>query len=193
MNLINLMHATNNAAWFAAGSGTWFAASQSARNAPWTAASQSALQAGNHAFWTAASHSARNAAWTTAWTAVWTPAGHAASAAAKEVLGTTQGLSPQEIGRLAYRAAEVTALLYVLKFALNGPSNESQGLFSTIYQASNKILTGDDLPQDPPIWASQEAWDAFFAQYFSNLTAESLAFLTPYLDEIKKLSPNPQA
>ncbi len=147
-----------------------------------------------------------------AWSAAWSAAGSDAGSvtgdtliseaysvaldAAREVLATSQNLSHQEKGRLAYRVAEVTALLYLLKFALDDPSNGFEGIFSKVYRARDGVLKIEDLPKDLSIsiWESQKAWDVFYAQHFANPMQDPLAFLTPYLDEINKirLSLNPR-
>jgi hypothetical protein len=118
----------------------------------------------------------------------------ATKAAVEEVLVSTRNFSHQEIERLFNRMVEVTALLYVLKFALDDPSNGFEGNYSKVYQRIDQVLKKCGLP-DPSIWASQEAWDVFYAQHFPNLTPETRAFLTPYLHQIEKtkLSRNPQA
>jgi hypothetical protein len=118
----------------------------------------------------------------------------AARSAAMDILSSTPNLSHIERGKLAYRVSEVTTLLYLLKFALDDSCFKIQGLFSRIYPASDEILKRDGLP-DISIWESQEAWEAFSSTCFGNLTQESLAFLTPFLNEINKirLSLNPQS
>jgi hypothetical protein len=105
--------------------------------------------------------------------------------AAREVLRTSQNLSPQEKGRLAYRVAEVSALLSILKCALDDSSKEFGEFFSKVYQASDEFLT--NVPEDLSIWQSQKAWDAFYAKHFGKLKPDALAFLTPFLREIKKM------
>jgi hypothetical protein len=96
-----------------------------------------------------------------------------------DVFNISPGISNQKKRSLVGRIIELTALLSILKFSL------SQGFFSHIYEVSNQFLVAD-LPGDLSIWESQEAWEAFYAKYFGSLTPESLAFLTPFLDEIDK-------
>jgi hypothetical protein len=170
LNLIYFMSIACSTNWSVAWSASWYAANSSVR-----AAASSAVKASASAS-TMAIDSNRSNVQTSdiAWSA------------AKKVLATNQNLSPLEIGRLSYRVAEVTALLYFLKFALDDPDFEIQGIFSRIYQAMDKFLKSNGLPEDLSIWESKEAWNAFYAQHFGELTPDALAFLTPYLDEIKK-------
>ncbi len=128
--------------------------------------------------WHAAHRAAGNPGWDDAW--------DAARFVANEIISITENLSTQAIGRLTYRVAEVTVLLYCLKFALDDPAKEFKGIFSKTYQASDEVLKRDGLPEDLSIWESQEGWDAFYAEHFSDLSQNTLAFLTPYLEEINK-------
>ncbi len=200
INLINLMSAACSASWSGAIDGGWYgsidatdsAAMDAAESAAWNTANSAARNAANSPVWNAANSAAESASiWMAAIDAAW----EAARSAEKQVLAKTKNLSHQEIGRLAYRTAEVTALLYFLKSPLDDPSYGIQEFFSRIYQASNGVLKRDGLPADLSIWESQEAWDAFYTEHFGKLTPDALAFLTPYLCEINKtwLSLNPQS
>jgi hypothetical protein len=75
---------------------------------------------------------------------------------------------------------------------LDDPGFGSKGFFSLIYHARDGVLTKNGLPKDVSIWESQEAWDAFYGKYFGKLKSDSLGFLIPFLDEIKKVRLNTQ-
>jgi hypothetical protein len=201
VKIMCLMHTIWDTAWGASSEVAWDDASSDPAGA---AAREISLNAARDASMGAALNAAKNASRNAvrSATGTWSSNSYAAShavgqairdtsrSAVKNVLAMTRSLSPQEEARLGYRTAELTALLYVLKFALDDPSKGFQGIFSRIYQASDDIC----LPQDLSIWESKEAWDAFYAQHFGHLTPDALAFLTPFLGEIEKtrLTLNPQ-
>jgi hypothetical protein len=71
---------------------------------------------------------------------------------------------------------------------LDNPAVKRKGLFSQVYKASDKVMEKHGISRELSIiWESQVAWDAFLTKKFGKLTPEALAFLTPFLDEIKKV------
>jgi hypothetical protein len=191
------------APWYAAvdatGDHAWDAFRSIGREQASRAASQAALFSAREDAWYAARDAASYAAGDTAKNAASYAAGdtakNAASYAAMEVLSTTQNFSHQERGRISYIAVEITALLHYLKFTLDDPSPQYQGIFQHSYHTNELALIAQGVPKNLLIWESKEAWDAFYAKHFGELKPDALAFLTPFLDEINKtwLSLNPQS
>jgi hypothetical protein len=188
INMICLMHAAWSTAWSAVIEPRWSVFKSAAKSAAWYEALYPTLYAASDAVWPAA----KSSAWDTAWVAAVDGAQSAAWDSEKEVLAITKNLTDLERGRLSYRVSEVSTLLFYLRFALDEPHFE--GIFSKAYKASDEVLKRDGFPKNRSIWDSQKAWEAFCTQHFGKLTADSLAFLTPFLDEIEKtrLSLNPE-
>ncbi len=186
INLISLMSAALEAAWYADKSAARHAVRYAARYVAWKAARRASLATARNIALSAAGDASGSAAREAALSVAGDATFDVTRDAIKTFLATTKNLSHPEKGRLTYRATEVSALLYVLKFALDDPSYGMEGVFSRFYRASDEVLKRDGLPEDLSIWKSQEAWDAFYTKHFGKLTKDPLAFLTPYLDEINK-------
>ena len=161
-------NATMNAGGYAA----MRAARNAARNAVESAGGNAAWNAGGYAALDAAS----NAAWTTAMNATLAAATNAANEAITQVFAQSTADTPPSaelIGKTAYRSAELTALLSVLK--------QVEALVKRVFTLTEKLFPEEFLF---PMFFNPAAWKDFKNQHFSPTDENIVHYWQPWLMKI---------
>ena len=157
--------------WAARGA-AFNAASDAARNAALNAALNAASKAASDAGW--------NAAWTTGWNAAWTAASDAARDAANEAITQVFAQSTADtppsvglIGKTAYRSAELTALLSVLKQVEAGVQR--------VFTQTERFIS-EKTPS--PVFANPADWKAYQNHHFGSTDENIVHYWQPWLMKI---------
>ena len=165
-------NAALSAAWNAAGDAAW--------NAAWNATRNAALYAAWDAGRYAALHAASNAARIAAWNVTLDAATNAAKNAAIEAITQLFVQSPADvppsaelIGKTAYRSAELTALLSVLK--------QVQAVVRQVFAETERFFS-EATPF--PAFANTAAWKDFKNQHFSTTNKNIVHYWQPWLMKI---------
>ena len=165
-------HAAGHAAMNAAGSEARNAAGSEARNAAWAAARSAA--------WDAAWAAAGNEPFDAAWAAAGNEPFDAAWAAANEAITQLFALSPADappsvelIGKTAYRSAELTAQLIMLK--------QVEAVVRQVFARTERFFS-EETPF--PLFVNPAAWRNFKNQHFSSTDENIVHYWRPWLLKI---------
>ena len=169
-------NAARSAAWEAAGN----AAREAAGNAVLNVAGDAALYAARDAALYAAGNAARNAALYAAGNAARDAAMNAATIAANEAISQLVAQSPADappsaelVGKTAYRSAELTVQLSMLK--------QVEAVVRQVFAETERFFS-ENTPF--PAFANTAAWKAFKDQHFSSTDENIVHYWQPWLMKI---------
>ena len=178
-------NAANDGANAVAGVAAWNAVGRAARDAAWSAAGAAARDAAGDAAWAAAGDAAWSAAWAAASAAAGAAASDAARTSAEDAIarlraraGVDHPPTAEQIGKAAYRGAELAAQIVLLK--------KSATVVEEVF-----AKTADHLPapQGLPMFDTPADWEAFKSRYFGHISSDEdkMHYLRPWLGIIDQL------